>query len=628
MERLSLSAPYNAIEFAIHAIRYAPLRQLVKGRRVLDISCGEGLGTQIISRWGAATVTGVDISAEAINAASSRLTHDTNIDFVCSDAYDYLEQTRQGEFDVIVSIETIEHLPDPKRFLTLCKRALAVDGVLLVSCPNDTFYYGGGSTMNRFHQRSYSFDEFRAMSEELLGQGSWSLGTMLSGFALVPLAQLDSTSENYAHALGRRKPLFGDAVGLPPNSAEALRPETSIFYVGMWGGDPQAKNLAVSLPTGADFRMRDVRSVSQDVSLGFVRRLAIIHDSDVRPEELAALSKVLEGKYVVEAIEWDGVADSLVDRLLRERPGFDNLHFESEEALAASMAEIDRRATDPRFLQEGSAWAAATITVRPRTTALSERLHNTADGVFPRSAEMPTLWSAGEPEDLTEDSLGVPLGKRVGVVAFNAADRNKFATVIVPLIADRTTADLRCTLLEATGWDAAVASQISKLDVLICLSDQAESRRVVEEALCRGLPVILPVSHPHAPLLGEARSEFVLANMDLPSMRRAFNALYHKPDITAKARRAGVALCGQMATPSRGIAWTRAFAIAQQAHNRTGGALRLERMRTRGEVYQDIYEAFRRDNSELRTECDRLRREQITTFRLISDLTDRTIGSI
>ena len=72
IERLTFdgSAPYSALEAAIHLNRYLVVRGLCRGRRVLDIACGEGYGSFLMTDvWGASSVAGVDISHEAIDNA-------------------------------------------------------------------------------------------------------------------------------------------------------------------------------------------------------------------------------------------------------------------------------------------------------------------------------------------------------------------------------------------------------------------------------------------------------------------------------------------------------------------------------------------------------------------------------
>src|SRR5260370_30915583 len=45
-----------------HVYRYAFASRFVKGRRVLDIACGEGYGAAALQKAGAAHVIGIDIS--------------------------------------------------------------------------------------------------------------------------------------------------------------------------------------------------------------------------------------------------------------------------------------------------------------------------------------------------------------------------------------------------------------------------------------------------------------------------------------------------------------------------------------------------------------------------------------
>ncbi|HEY0465678.1 MAG TPA: methyltransferase domain-containing protein, partial [Polyangiaceae bacterium] len=54
-----------------HVHRYLLARELVKGKRVLDIACGEGYGSALLASV-AREVTGVDVAPECIAHASKR----------------------------------------------------------------------------------------------------------------------------------------------------------------------------------------------------------------------------------------------------------------------------------------------------------------------------------------------------------------------------------------------------------------------------------------------------------------------------------------------------------------------------------------------------------------------------
>jgi 2-polyprenyl-6-hydroxyphenyl methylase/3-demethylubiquinone-9 3-methyltransferase len=104
------------------------------GRRALDVGCGAGLLTEPLARLGAA-VTGVDAAPE--NIAAARLHADKQ-----GLAIDY----RAGEvallgderFDLITSMEVIEHVADPAAFLATLAGLLAEDGLMILSTPNRT----------------------------------------------------------------------------------------------------------------------------------------------------------------------------------------------------------------------------------------------------------------------------------------------------------------------------------------------------------------------------------------------------------------------------------------------------------------------------------------------------------
>ncbi len=148
-----------------HMIRYAYVAPFVVGKRVLDISCGTGYGTQFIAQQGALEVVGVDVDQSAVNFASKFHAH-PNATFIQSDAH-YVRQLEDASFDVIVSFETIEHLPNPRKFVVELKRLLKPDGQLFLSCPND---YRVAPWISEFHLHKFRFPEFRELVLSTFGE--------------------------------------------------------------------------------------------------------------------------------------------------------------------------------------------------------------------------------------------------------------------------------------------------------------------------------------------------------------------------------------------------------------------------------------------------------------------------
>ncbi len=89
-----------------HYQRYKSILELCRDRVVLDIACGEGYGSRILSDT-AARVYGVDIDAETIAEAVKKYA-DENLAYMEGSA-EKLEFP-DDMFDVVVSFETIEHV--------------------------------------------------------------------------------------------------------------------------------------------------------------------------------------------------------------------------------------------------------------------------------------------------------------------------------------------------------------------------------------------------------------------------------------------------------------------------------------------------------------------------------------
>ena len=179
----------NAMEAAEHFVRYASLAPIVEGRRVLDIACGEGYGSWLLKKWGASSVVGVDISAEAVATAKQYFSSD-GIQYLVADACHISEKLPVAGFDLIASFETIEHVCDTELFLIGLRTLAAPGAQIFVSCPNDHVSCSPDQS-NPYHLRKYTFEEFKNCCESVLGTASqWLLGANVQGYALVSEAEV------------------------------------------------------------------------------------------------------------------------------------------------------------------------------------------------------------------------------------------------------------------------------------------------------------------------------------------------------------------------------------------------------------------------------------------------------
>ncbi|MEO8346726.1 MAG: class I SAM-dependent methyltransferase [Betaproteobacteria bacterium] len=152
-----------------HWHRYAFVAELARGRRVLDAACGEGYGSFLIAHT-AAQVTGVDISPEAVAHARERYPL-KNLAFTQGSVTKI--PLPDASVDVVVSFETIEHLPEQREMLAEFRRVLTAAGILVISSPNRPVYNEAGEVENNFHVAELDRAELKALLDPAFPQQLW-----------------------------------------------------------------------------------------------------------------------------------------------------------------------------------------------------------------------------------------------------------------------------------------------------------------------------------------------------------------------------------------------------------------------------------------------------------------------
>ncbi|MEA1051479.1 class I SAM-dependent methyltransferase [Lamprobacter modestohalophilus] len=258
MERLVFDddSRYSAVEAAIHLARYAVAVAYCRGARVLDIACGEGYGAQFLASQGAAEVVGIEVDRATVERATHRYGSE-NVSFQCADAVRVDELLDANSFDLVVSLETIEHLSAPEQFLRALRKVARPEAVLIVSCPNDHWYFPDPSEKNPYHLRKYRFEAFRQLSEAILGPANqWLLGGPVMGFGTVPLGeerqlQREKTQRRMHHSMS-----LGSAFAVPAEDELELLTKNSSYFVGVWGAaahrPDQRSGSAVIYPLSMD----------------------------------------------------------------------------------------------------------------------------------------------------------------------------------------------------------------------------------------------------------------------------------------------------------------------------------------------------------------------------------------
>lgn len=131
--------------------------------RVLDIACGVGYGTQMIAKAKKHEVTevlGVDLDEETITYAKANYYHPL-VKYQQASAADRSLPKLLGQFDTIISFETLEHLQEEKQFLNNLYHLLKPGGTLIISTP---FGQGRGKpTLEPFHVHQLTVQEFKEL---------------------------------------------------------------------------------------------------------------------------------------------------------------------------------------------------------------------------------------------------------------------------------------------------------------------------------------------------------------------------------------------------------------------------------------------------------------------------------
>ena len=103
------------------------------GKKAAEVGCGGGLLAEPLARLGA-RVTAVDAAAETIAVAKTHaLGQGLDVDYRVGG----VEQL-EGCFDLVTSLEVIEHVAEVRAFVSGLAEALADDGLLILSTPNRT----------------------------------------------------------------------------------------------------------------------------------------------------------------------------------------------------------------------------------------------------------------------------------------------------------------------------------------------------------------------------------------------------------------------------------------------------------------------------------------------------------
>ncbi|WP_428153215.1 class I SAM-dependent methyltransferase [Brevundimonas sp.] len=145
---------------ADHRYRYEWADRIIPaGGYGLDAFCGNGYGAWLLSRT--RHVLGLDGSKEAVVFASD---HFPTPRTLYAHAY-WPFELPEAAFDFIVSLESVEHVPDGQAFFASLSRALKPGGQIIFSTPNEDLL-PHQATGNHFHFKHYTLNETLGLANE------------------------------------------------------------------------------------------------------------------------------------------------------------------------------------------------------------------------------------------------------------------------------------------------------------------------------------------------------------------------------------------------------------------------------------------------------------------------------
>ena len=129
---------------------------LPPGARILDAGCGSGRNMVELARRG--SVSGVELSGASVELARARGVGEVIAGSVLELPF------ADASFDLIVSLDVIEHLEDDLAALREFRRTIAPGGALLITVPAYQWLWSGHDEIN-YHHRRYTRRTLQRVAE-------------------------------------------------------------------------------------------------------------------------------------------------------------------------------------------------------------------------------------------------------------------------------------------------------------------------------------------------------------------------------------------------------------------------------------------------------------------------------
>ena len=164
----------TALDLQIEILRYAPIRFQVKDKVILDLGCGNGYSSKLLSSWGAKKVFGVDIDCDSIKQAQSNYTNSDDFEFICGPAERINELIDFSIIDGVCFVECLEHVLEPELVLRKLAQNVRTECWVYITVPNDDWNFRFSNSDNEFHLRRFTKESFLSTTSKFLGPSASS----------------------------------------------------------------------------------------------------------------------------------------------------------------------------------------------------------------------------------------------------------------------------------------------------------------------------------------------------------------------------------------------------------------------------------------------------------------------
>ncbi len=172
--------------------------------KVLDLACGTGFGSALLSRAAGVAVIGADLDPPSLAAAAAEFGTESGPHFAAMDGTRLPFPDRS--LDLVVSYETVEHIEQYRDFLGELARILKESGTLLLSTPNRLVTSPDGVIGNPFHTQEFDMPGLGRLLSGHFSEVS-VMGQHYARFDRLPglRGRLGKAAESFLYLRGVRK---------------------------------------------------------------------------------------------------------------------------------------------------------------------------------------------------------------------------------------------------------------------------------------------------------------------------------------------------------------------------------------------------------------------------------------